>query len=182
MQIIRQNAVGGGSFVEVYPPGYSATYVKATTQTLGMEAHRTMDPSEPLTGDAYENCWMSNNGNASNQRFHVDLGVPRLVRLIAYNNIHNAGYNTNRGAQSFTLQGSNSSSAFSDTTYATDTGWEAITKTPASMLRHTEGLDAQKIEYITVSTDKAYRYFAFKIDSNYGDTSYLGVRRFQFYI
>lgn len=182
MIIIRNIPQVSGEYEAVYPPAYSDTYVKSTSNTLGMSAYLTMDPSKSLVGDAYGNCWMSNNGNPSNQRFHVDLGIPRIIRKIDYCNYHNAGYNTSRCVQSFALQGSNSASAFNALTYATDTGWTAIAKSPASMVRHTETSNGVIWNTITITDPSvAYRYYALKCASNYGDTGYMGIRRLVFF-
>lgn len=167
---------------EVYPSAYSDTYIKSTTKTLDMDPHKALDPAQPLTGDAYPYCWMSNNGQVANQRFHVDLGAALLIHKIDYVNYHNAGYDTDRGVQAFTLQGSNSSGSFAQLTYATDTGWDTIAKSPSSLVRHTETSDTAIWNSITVTNPAtAYRYYALKLASNYGDTAYIGIRRLKFY-
>jgi hypothetical protein len=181
MLLMRRALPGELTYTAVYPPAYSSTYVKATTNTLDMDPHKTVDPSQPLTGDAYPYCWMSNSGQVTNQRFHVDFGAAKSIGKIEYCNYHNAGYNTNRGAQSFTLQGSNTSGSFAELTYATDTGWTAIAKSPASLVRHTEEYDGNITNTITITSPAAYRYYALKLASNYGDGSYLGIRRLTFY-
>lgn len=181
MLLMRRALPGELTYTAVYPPAYSSTYVKATTSTLDMDPHKTVDPSQPLTGDAYLYCWMSNSGQKANQRFHVDLGSAKSIGKIEYCNYHNGGYNTSRGAQSFTLQGSNSSESFAELTYATDTGWTAIAKSPASLVQHTETYDGNITNTITITSPAAYRYYALKLASNYGDGSYLGIRRLTFY-
>jgi hypothetical protein len=125
------------SYQRSIPQHITVTYVKATTNTFEMEPHKTLDPSHPLSGDAYPYCWMSNVGNPPSQRFHVDLGSAKVIGKIVYCNYHHAGYNTTRGVNGFTLQGSNNSSSFSNLTYATDTGWTTIAKSPASLIQHT---------------------------------------------
>lgn len=181
MLLMRRALPGELTYTAVYPPAYSSTYVKATTTTYDMDPHKTVDPSQPLTGDAYPYCWMSNSGQVTYQRFHVDFGAAKSIGKIEYCNYHNAGYNTNRGAQSFTLQGSNTAGSFAELTYATDTGWTAIAKSPASLVRHTEAYNDSIINTITITSPSAYRYYALKLASNYGDGSYLGIRRLKFY-
>lgn len=165
----------------VYPPAYNDTYIKTTTKTLDMDGFKSLDPSQPLTGDAYPYCWMSNNGQASNQRLHVDLGTSLIIHKIDYVNYHNAGYNTNRGGQGFSVQGSNSATSFAELTYSTDTGWTTISKSPTSLVRHTEGSNTAIWNSITLTNETAYRYWAIKLASNYGDASYMGLRRLLFY-
>jgi hypothetical protein len=181
MRILRRIPLIPTSYKAVYPPAYNSTYVKATTNTFEMEPHKALDPSQPLSGDAYPYCWMSNVGNPTSQRFHVDFGAAKSIGKIEYCNYHNAGYNTNRGAQSFTLQGSNTAGSFAELTYATDTGWTTIAKSPASLVRHTETYDGNITNTITITSPAAYRYYALKLASNYGDGSYLGIRRLKFY-
>ena len=182
MRILRRIPLIAMSYQAVYPPAYSSTYVKATTNTFEMEPHKALDPSQSPSGDAYPYCWMSNVGNPTSQRFHVDLGSAKVIGKIVYCNYHNAGYNTIRGVNGFTLQGSNSSSSFSNLTYATDTGWTTIEKSPASMTRHTQTYDgALFYEIIVTSPITPYRYYALKCANNHGDTSYMGIRRLTFY-
>lgn len=182
MRILRRIPLIAMSYQAVYPPAYNSTYVKATTNTLDMDPHKTVDPSQPLTGDAYPYCWMSNSGQVTNQRFHVDLGSAKVIGKIVYCNYHNAGYNTTRGVNGFTLQGSNNSSSFSNLTYATDTGWTTIAKSPASLIQHTHTYNGALFYEITVTSPTTpYRYYALKCASNYGDTSYMGIRRLTFY-
>ena len=59
MQISRRIPLLTLDYQAVYPPAYNSTYVKATTNTFEMEPHKALDPSQPLSGDAYP-YWMSN--------------------------------------------------------------------------------------------------------------------------
>lgn len=169
---------GAPTYVAVYPPALSTTYIKATTATFDMPAHLAMDIAQPLSGDAYPYCWMSDNGNPSNQRFHIDLGEALVLGKIVYCNYHNGGYNVDRGANSITLQGSNSAPSFAELTYGTDTGWSSIAKSPDSMVIHTLEYDGAIWNTITVtSPSTAYRYYALKIASNHGDATRMGIRQ-----
>lgn len=162
------------AYTSRYPPAYSDTYVKATTILMAnFEAYNACNPAKPLTGDATTRSWVANAG--SNQRFHIDLGVPRIIRRIYYENYHSSGGNTTLGSRAFTLWGSNNAGAFAELTYAVDTNWKAIATAVAEFAIHAAA-DAEDPKYILVSNGALYRYYAIKVATSWGAAN-LGLRR-----
>lgn len=162
--------------VALPPPAYSAAYIKATNNVFDMDAYKTLDPNMPLAGDAYPYCWMS--GLTANLRYHIAFSQARTIKKIIYCNYHNAGYDTNRGVNSFTLQGSNSESSFNNLNYGTNTGWVDLSTDTNQMVQHTHTYDGVIWKEINVLDENPVKYIAIKCNSNHGG-SYMGLRRVQ---
>ena len=158
-----------------YPPEQSETYVKASTKySFNFFPYYATSPV-PLTGDWGFHSWLSGQDVITNQRFHIDLGLAKIITKIYYENMHQSGINTNVGVKNFTFWGSNSASSFAELTYGTDTGWTQITPSQSTFDEHV-ALDQADPKYITITNSTAYRYYAFKFADNYGSTVYMGVR------
>lgn len=170
-----------GTYISVYPPAHNDTYVKATTKwDTDYWPHYATDPAKSLTGVAKANSWLSVSGTVTNQRFHIDLGQPRVVRRIYYENRHGTagggGTRTERGVKNFTFWGSNTGAGtFDDLVYANDEGWTQLTTAQSTFDQHVEA-DQADPKYIVVTNNASYRYYAFKFADNYGDIESIGVR------
>lgn len=165
------------TYTSQYPPVQSGTYVKSTT--IASEFYHPFfatDPTKPLTGGRSGNSWLAS--TFANQRFHIDLGSAKVIKRIYYENSHNEGADTGKGAENFTLWGSNSAGSFTQLTYVVDTGWTQLTVAQNTFNRHIAE-DAPWPGYITVTNETAYRYYAFKFADNYSDPNYMGVRRIE---
>lgn len=166
-------------FTSQYPPAHIDTYVKATTKfSTSHWPYYATDPSKSLTGAMAANSWLAQSSVTTNQRFHIDLGEEKVIKNIYYENFHNSGASTNGGVKDFTFWGSNESSAFAELTYGTDTDWTQLTTSASAFLEHAN-LDLPHPEFIGVTNTTAYRYYAFKFANNYGNGSYMGVRRIE---
>jgi len=165
------------NYTSQYPPAYNDTYVKVTSDIAGYEGYQATDPENLLTGSSLYNVWSTN--TSTNQRFHIDLGSAKVITKIYYENLHNSGSDTNQGVQSFTFWGSNTGAgSFDDLVYANDEGWTQLTTSQTTFDQHV-ALDQADPKYITVTNSTAYRYYAFKFADNYGNASYMGVRRIE---
>ena len=166
--------------VSYYPFEQSADYVKATSQYATYLPHATTNPLSSLVGSAATNQWLSNTGQKTSQRFHLDLGAAVIVKRIYYENSRHYSTNMDAGAKNFTFWGSNSAADFADLVYANDGTWVDLTATlSASQLDiHATSFDPDP-KYITSSNSSAYRYYCFKFVDNWGDASYMGVRRIE---
>jgi len=156
-------------------PAYSATYVKSTTTgDTGHEAHVATDITKNLIGTATGTTWKITPKTA--QRFHIDLGEAVVINKIYYENYHDSGTETDKGVKAFTFWGSNEASAFAELTYGTDTNWTQLTTDVVEFAEHTDS-DVADPNYVAVTNTTAYRYYAFKFASNWGDADYAGLRR-----
>ncbi len=168
------------AYISQYPVAQSATYVKSTSEFSpnSYEPFRATDPTKSLTGTWDLTNWLAiqTGGGNTNQRFHIDLGSAMVVTRIYYENSHTSGTTTNTGVKTFILQGSNEATAFADLTYATDTNWTAITTAQATFDQHTAS-DVADPKRILVTNTVAYRYYAFKFADDWGNTTYMGIRR-----
>ncbi len=158
-----------------YPPGYSDTYIKATSSYAGYYPYDACNPVKSLTGPDYNGCWLDN--AAASNRLHIDLGSAKIIVKVYYENYHSSGTLTNRGVQNFTLWGSNNAAAFADLNYNQDTNWTQLTCDISQMAQHVAA-DQTDPRYINVTNATAYRYYAFKCATTWGN-AYMGVRRIE---
>ena len=165
------------TYTSRYPPQQNSDYVKAYYYASDSYPWYATDPNKNLTGGAGYNSW-KDNAQKSNQRFHIDLGQPFVIRRIYYENFHDSGNSTERGAKNFTLWGSNSADAFNNLDYNDDTGWTQIPTEEIYFQKHIAA-DQEDPHYILVNNATPYRYYAIKIADNYGDTAYIGLRRIE---
>jgi len=170
-------------YVSQYPPEQNDTFVKVTSYATGVEPYRTpyraTDPTVLLTG---EDNWYSANGQNTNQRFHIDLGVAKVINRIYYENNHRFGYDVDAGIKNFTLWGSNSATDFNDLTYANNGTWVQITGLSQNYFdKHAPyGSDVADPRYITFSNTTSFRYYALKIVDNWSiGYNYMGLRRIE---
>jgi predicted DNA-binding transcriptional regulator AlpA len=159
-----------------FPPLNNAVYVEATTQDIG-NSYQATDKTLALTGAAAGNSWIAT--ATGSQRFHIDLAFAQVINKLYYENYHNSGANTTRGAKTFTLWGSNTASAFADLTYGDDTNWTQITGLSQSTFDQHTGSDIADPKFITFPNTTAFRYYAIKIADNWTDGTYVGLRRIQ---
>jgi len=166
-------------YISVYPPAHNDTYVKATTKdSVSFWQYFATDPAKSLIGSPASNAWVST-AVTTNQRFHIDLGVPRVVRRIYFENNHTSGTPI-YDAKNFTFQGSNAATAFAELTYAVNTDWTNLTTVPTILAQHS-AFDASDPQYVTVNNTTAYRYYAIKFADTY-DAGYMGIRRIELQI
>jgi len=163
------------TFSLVYPPAHNDTYVKATSKaSTSYWPYYATDPAKSLTGSFTSNSWDA--AAATNQRFHIDLGSAKIVTKVYYENGHSSGGYTNIGAKVFTMWGSNTDSAFAELTYGTDTNWTQLT-TEVSQFDQHAAADSADPKYFLVTNTTAYRYYAFKISTNWGGAGEMNLRR-----
>jgi len=122
--------------------------------------------------------WIAASNSITNQRFHIDLGLVKVIDRIYYENLHYFGTITNAGVKNFTFWGSNSVSDFNDLVYAHDGTWTQLTTNVSQFDEHIAS-DQEDPKYISVTNTTAYRYYAFKFANNWGSTSLMGIRRIE---
>jgi hypothetical protein len=165
-----------GSDDALYPVEHSDTYVKATNKfDVTYWPYFATDPSLPLTGVSGSASWTSTTLTNANQRFHIDLGVTRIVNRIYYENYHHSGGTTNSGSKTFTFWGSSDAADFAALNYASTGTWVQINTSTNIFAQHVAS-DVVDPKYITATNTTAYRYYGFKIADNWGGTT-LGLRR-----
>lgn len=167
---IVKGGLKNGGYASTYPPAQTATYVKA----YGDAPWYTTDPAKSLTGAGADNSWIP--GSEVNSRFHIDVGSPKVIRRVYYENGHDFGDST-YGAKTFTLWGSNNAASFAQLTYGTNTGWTQLTTSQATFDQHS-AVDTSDPKYIMVTNSTAYRYYAFKIADGY-NPEFFWIRRIE---
>lgn len=179
---VPQVSEEGPEYSPVYP-AFDVDHVKATTfYSAGYYPHFAFDPSKPLTGSGDQNnTWHTSYGTVTNQRCHVDLGAEFCIKRIWYEGFYNAGGGeTNFGPKDFTFWGSNEANAFNELAYAIDTDWTQLTTDISQFLQHSSNC-APDYNYISVTNNNAYRYYAFKFANTWGGTILMSNRRLVLY-
>ncbi len=165
-------------YTSQYPPAHSDTYVKSTTKRdESYWAYYATNPAASVIGNCFENTWIAD--GITNQRFHIDLGSPKTVQRIYYENHHYEGTGTDRGVQNFTFWGSNTEASFLELAYGVDTGWTELTVNNNNKFDEHIGADQADPKYINVTNLTAYRYYALKFADNHGSDVYMAVRRIE---
>jgi hypothetical protein len=165
------------AYESVYPPAQTDAYIKATSRLNDTYCpYFATDPTKSLINSPSDFCsWEATGG--LNQRFHIDLGSVKVIKRIYYENGHNSGSFTDKGAKNFTFWGSNNADAFADLVYGDDTNWTQLT-TSASLFDQHVSQNQTDPKYITVTNTTAYRYYAFKFADNWGG-SRINIRRIE---
>lgn len=170
------------AYVSQYPAAYNDTYIKVTSfyqSTSAYNGYWAANPSTILTGVWDNRAWVAN--AVTNQRWHIDLGSAKVIKRIYYENgVYNGSY-TGSGLKNFTFWGSNTASAFADTTYATDTNWTQLTAAQSTFDQHVAANTVDP-KYMLITNSTAYQYYAVKVADNWGDGSFLAVRRIELQI
>jgi hypothetical protein len=113
------------------------------------------------------------------QRFHIDLGYSTsyVIKRIYLENWHTSGDQVTMGMKTFTFWGSNDAGAFADLVYSHDTNWTQLTCDVSELPKHVASDEADP-QYINVTNDTGYRYYALKIADGWGDGT-VGIRRIE---
>jgi hypothetical protein len=176
---VVQEILEGQPYSSDYPPEQTSTYVKSTSlYSTDYHPYYSTDPAKELTGVSEGNAWRSANASYNEQRFHIDLGSGKIITRIYYENGHESGAATNQGAKTFTVWGSNSGSSFADTDYHTDFGWTSIEPSQVTFDEHFAS-DVEDPKYIYLTNSDSFRYYAIKIEDNWGSTDYMSIRRIE---
>lgn len=166
------------TYTSHYPPAYSDTYVKATTYySADTYPHFATDPSTPLTGTTAGYIWSANTSEVTDQKFNVDLGVAYNLRRLYVENFHYNGTNTNEGIKTVNVYGTNSATAFANTTYSNT---DDLTLIDSIEVAEHSAANAADPQYFTFSSNEEnFRYYVLRIADNWGNTYYLAVRRIE---
>jgi len=168
----------GSTYTSNYPPAYSYTYVKTTSEypAYNLMGYNATNPARSLTGGYDSNAWMTN--GAAPTRFHMDLGSEKSISRIYYENFHYYDTETVRGVKDFTMWGSNDVSDFNNTAYSSDGTWTQI-PTETSQFEQHVAADRADPKYIAVNGSVSYRYYAFKFANGWSAGDLLGLRRIE---
>ncbi len=169
------------TYTSVYPPAHSATYVKATSTSLSGTSYPyfATDPTTSVTGTTANQCWLSF-VTFEEQKFNIDLGSVKNIRRIYLENLHNSGTNTHLGIKNFLFYGTNSATAFANTTYSNTDDLTLLGTFEATEHPATDTADPQ---YFALSSNGAnYRYYVLRIVDSYNITSSMGFRRIELQI
>ena len=158
----------------IRPPGPNNTTVKATSHYESRYApFFSFDFNLALDGSHLNNQWLSEDGQKTNQRLNIDLGISVMLTKMVMINGHSSGSKLNQGIQNFVIQGSNNASDLNHTNYYDGaSGWTDI-QTGLTATQY--DCDDPYKNYTVSNPATPYRYYSIKIATNYG-RSYMGIR------
>lgn len=162
-----------------YPPTYDTDSVKATSRvTSDYEPWFAVDPSLSLTGTPSGTQWQSGSSQVTNQKFNVAFSTPFVLTSLTIENSHSTGGSTNVGVDNVLVYGTNSSTAFENTTHATTTDLTLIDT--IEVAEHTASDTSDPETFTITGNTTAYQYYVFRIADNHGNASYMGLREVTF--
>ena len=160
-------------FETVLPPTISGKHVRESgSYQTGYEAWNLLDNSKSSLGAASppNRVWLVN--GVTGQRFNIDMGVPVFVNEFLFENYFHvsngtAVTNTGRGVNSLNIFGSDDPLDFYDTSTAGNSQLSQIIGVSIPQHLADNRSSWQKHEILMATS---YRYYVFKINSNYGAT------------
>ena len=162
------------TYTSHYPSPADSTTVKSTSYySASYREYFAFDIGKSLSGVDTNNQWYSNASSATNQKLNVDLGSPLVITRLYIENSHSSGSYTIYGAKNFEVFGTNSSTAFNNTTYSDSTD---LTSLGSFQLARHSAVDGSDPQYFTLTNSTAYQYIVIKFADCWG-SPFFGVRR-----
>ena len=166
-------------FVPKYPLVFDTNSVKATSYySSSYYPWFAIDPSLQIINASANMCWLSSTATFP-QKLKTDLGVEYVIDRISFVNYHTNGSATNAGVKNFNLYGTNSATAFNNTTGSDVTDLTLLGSYLA--LEHTANATQEVLQYFDVVGAGSFRYYVVIITDSYGSVSYVGLRKITFF-
>lgn len=166
-----------GEYITHYPVAHSSTYVKATSNYTTNPPPSGTDPSKSLVGAMDSgNGWQANNVSGS-QKFNIDYSNPFIPVRMYVENSHVSGIYTDRGVRNIRVYGTNSNTAFSNTTYA-DTTDLTLLNNVIEVAQHVAA-DTPDPKYYLLNNTQGFSKIVVRIENSWGG-SYVGFRHIAF--
>lgn len=161
--------------IKIYPDNAYTGTVRSTTGS-GCYAASPMQPVQQFDDpqDTAERRIKEFLPGVSNIRYNIDYGTPIVAEGVFISNGFAATAVT-KGAKDFILQGSNSASAFSETAYASGTGWDTLGS--GTFLQRSPTITARSVQVVPVTNTTAYRYYSVKLVNNWGGATNIAVNK-----
>jgi hypothetical protein len=160
----------------VYPSVFDTTTVKSTSNWANLQPYHAVNPEKSVLGDENYNAWGA--GAAGPQKFNIDYELPKIATRMLLENFHSTSYTTTAGIKNFSIYGTNSVTAFNNTTYE-DTADLVLLGT--FQARQHIAVNASDPQYFYFDNIIAYRYYILRIVDNWGGGGgYPSLRRVSF--
>ena len=176
--------------VPIWPPGPSNLTVRATSRYSDYagweyEPFYAFDKNSPLIGVAGSAAWVSAAGSFSNQRINIDLGDTYFVDKVEIENYHNSGADINIGICNMYVYWSNDRDDFEDASwggFGPQGGWISFGHSTGTVTQHpATNTSAPQTITLSQNPETPCRYLSVACESNWGNATYMGVRRIKFY-
>ena len=142
--------------------------------------HFATNPTLIVINDGAGEMWLTVNGTRTNQKFNIDLGESVVVDSFILQNAHSMGGTVEIGIKNFVLYGTNSSTAFDNTTYSdltdlTELGTYQARKHIASNVSDPQSFSVE-------NNTTAFRYYVLKIADSWEHATeiYMGFFHIEF--
>jgi hypothetical protein len=163
------------TYTSHYPVAQNGTYVKTTSAISGHDQFLATDPSKSLTGTNEGNQWDTNNQWGS-VKHNIDHGTPFVAARVYIENSHISGGYTNRGVKNILIYGTDSATAFANTTYADTTDLTLLLT--IEVAQHVASNVADPQYFLITGNTTAFRYTVTRVVDSWGD-AYVGLRRIE---
>ena len=161
----------------------STTNVTATSSySSAYSAYYAVISTNIATGNWINNAWVSAGSINTNQKFIVCFDIPVIASYLILNNGHSSGTLINSGIKNFSVYGSNNSICFNNVNnYADETYLTFIGTFMAEQHANADIIDPQIFVLNNTITGNGYQYYVLKLANNWGNTSFMSIRRIQFF-
>jgi len=156
-------------YVTQFPELDDTHIVALTNYSTLFRGWKSFDPRMPITGNWNYYCYVSMTNYSTDQRLHIDMGRPKEITRLKFENAQLSGSYTSRGVNNYYFYASNSSTDFETLTTGAPGGtWTKLTS--GVMIQHstTDGIEWQ---YITLTPTTPYQYYCFFMENNFGATA-----------
>lgn len=164
-----------GTYTTAHPVEHTAAYVKATSSYPNNQPYWGTNPTVSLINAMVPDCGWQSGGETGNMKYNISHGRPVCVTRIYIENSHVSGGYTTRGVRYMTVYGTNSATAFANTTYADLTDLTVISGGTLEIAQHVAS-NVPDPKYYTIPNTQYFLYTVIRIASSWGD-SYVGFRR-----
>lgn len=157
-------------------PLSTATVKPGSEYTPYNYGYMACDPSKSLTGSSNYNGWRA--WALGSIKFNFDCGAGCVPKRIYIENHHDNGTGTGEGVRNVLVYGTNSATAFANTTYSDTTDLTLLAT--LEVAQHPESNVAAPQIYLLDNASKAvYRYIVLRIADNWGSGVGIGIRRIE---
>lgn len=170
----QENLTPSQEPVVVYPPEFTTTYIKGTSEH-GVSYLRTaaFDPATAVIGASEYASWISSSISLP-QKINVDYGVAVVPKILLMHNYHHSGGYTYRGIKTLNIYGSNNVADFNNVTGSDISGLTLLCTLSPAIHPSTDTSDPQEF---TIGSTNSYRYIIFQITDIFTLTDYSAVRK-----
>lgn len=163
-------------FSQIPNPLSTATVKPGSEYTPYNYGYMACDPAKSLTGPSNYNGWRA--WALGSIKFNIDCGVGFVPKRLYIENHHDSGTGTGEGVRNILVYGTNSATAFANTTYANTTDLTLLAGIEVPQHAVSNTADPQYFDIPSYDNNE-YRYIVLRISNNWGSSVGIGIRRIE---